>query len=79
MAYSSGRGQYKGRGKYVGNFDDYYRCRNELDSNDLKLKIDIPYFSRNLGIKDFIDWVADIDRSMKGKCVLGCNIGLSSY
>ena len=26
------------------------------------MKVDIPFFSGNLNIEDFINWVADIDR-----------------
>ena len=34
----------------------------ERDGGDFRLKVDIPFFSGNLNIKDCIDWVADIDR-----------------
>ena len=34
----------------------------ERDGVDLKLKVDIPFFSGNLNIEDFIDWITDIDK-----------------
>ena len=34
----------------------------ERDSGDFKLKVDIPFFSGNLNIEDFIDWIAEIDK-----------------
>ena len=44
----------KGGGKYGRDY--------ERNSDDFKLKEDIHFFSGNLNIKGFIDWVADIDR-----------------
>ena len=32
------------------------------DSGDFKLKVDIPFFSGNLNIEEFIDWIAEIDK-----------------
>ena len=34
----------------------------ERDSGDFRLKVSIPFFSGNLNIEGFINWVADIDR-----------------
>ena len=34
----------------------------DRDGGDFRLKVDIPYFNSNLNIKDFIDWLADIDK-----------------
>ena len=34
----------------------------ERDGGDFRLKVDIPFFSSNLNIEDFIDWVTGIDR-----------------
>ena len=34
----------------------------ERDSGDFKFKVDIPVFSGNLNIEDFIDWIAKIDK-----------------
>ena len=34
----------------------------EKDSGDFKLKVDIPFFSGNLNIEDFVDWIAEIDK-----------------
>ena len=34
----------------------------ERNSGDFRLKVDIPYFSGNLNIEDFIDWIVDIDK-----------------
>ena len=34
----------------------------ERDDEDFKLKVDIIFFSGNLNIEDFIDWVAEIDK-----------------
>ena len=34
----------------------------ERDSGNFKLKVDIPFFSVNLNIEDFIDWIAKIDK-----------------
>ena len=34
----------------------------EKDSGDFKLKVDIHFFSGNLNIEDFIDWVVEIDK-----------------
>ena len=34
----------------------------ERDSGDFKLKVDIPFFSGNLNIEDFIDWIVEIDK-----------------
>ena len=34
----------------------------ERDNGDFKLKVDIPFFSGNLNIEDFIDWIAEIDK-----------------
>ena len=34
----------------------------DRDGGDFRLKVDIPYFSGNLNIEDFIDWLADIDK-----------------
>ena len=34
----------------------------ERDSGDFKLKVDIPFFSGNLNIEDFTNWVAEIDK-----------------
>ena len=44
----------RGGGRNVHDFD-----RN---GGDFILKEDIPYFNYNLNIKDFIDWLADIDK-----------------
>ena len=32
------------------------------DIGDFKLKVDIPFFSGNLNIEDFIDWIVEIDK-----------------
>ena len=34
----------------------------ERDNGDFKLKVDIPFFSGNIKIKDFIDWIVEIDK-----------------
>ena len=34
----------------------------ERDNGDFKLKVDIPFFSGNLNIEHFIDWIVDIDK-----------------
>ena len=34
----------------------------EKNGGDFQLKIDISYFSGNLNIEDFIDWITDIDK-----------------
>ena len=34
----------------------------ERDNSDFKLKVDIPFFSGNLNIEDFIDWIAEINK-----------------
>ena len=34
----------------------------EGDNGDFKLKVDIPFFSGNLNIEDFIDYIAKIDK-----------------
>ena len=34
----------------------------ERDNGYFKLKADIPFFSGNLNIEDFIDWIAEIDK-----------------
>ena len=34
----------------------------ERDNRDFKLKINIYFFSRNLNIEDFINWIAEIDK-----------------
>ena len=34
----------------------------ERDSEDFKLKVDIPFFNGNFNIEDFIDWIAEIDK-----------------
>ena len=34
----------------------------ERDGGDFKFKIDIPFFSGNLNIEDFINWITDIDK-----------------
>ena len=39
-----------------------YRRDYERDSGDFNLKVDIPFFSSNLNIESFIDWVTFIDR-----------------
>ena len=39
-----------------------YACDYDRDSGDFRLKVDIPNFLGNLNIKDFIDWIADIDK-----------------
>ena len=39
-----------------------YMHDHERDSGDFRLKVDIPFFSDNLNIEDFIDWIADIDK-----------------
>ena len=40
------------------------RCDHgyERNSGDFKLKVDIPFFSSNLNIEDFIDWIVEIDK-----------------
>ena len=46
-------------------WNDYKDRWNGYDDRDFKnfrLKVDIPYFSRNLGIEEFLDWIAEIDR-----------------
>ena len=34
----------------------------ERDSEDFKLKVDIIFFSGNLNIEEFIDWIEEIDK-----------------
>ena len=34
----------------------------KMDSGDFKPKVDIPFFSGNLNIEYFIDWITDIDK-----------------
>ena len=34
----------------------------DWDDGDFRLKVDISYFNGNLNIKDFIDWLVDIDK-----------------
>ncbi|KAI3429985.1 uncharacterized protein J3R85_008494 [Psidium guajava] len=55
---------YGGR-QHHGRFRRGYCGRRRYDdreSNDFKLKVDIPYFNGGLGIEDFLDWIADIDK-----------------
>ena len=42
--------------------DGRYERDYEKDNDDFILKVDIPFFSGNLNIECFIDWVVDIDR-----------------
>ena len=42
--------------------DGRYARDHERDGGDFRLKVDISFFSSNLNIEDFIDWVVDIDR-----------------
>ena len=44
----------RGSGRQVLDFD--------RDGGDFRLKVDIPYFSGNLNIEDFINWIVDIDK-----------------
>ena len=44
----------RGGGRNARDYEKY--------GGDFVLKVDIPFFSGNLNIDDFIDWVADIDR-----------------
>ena len=37
-------------------------CDFDKDGSDFRLKVDIPYFYGNLNIRDFIDWLANIDK-----------------
>ena len=48
-------GRYRRYGGQRGN--DY----DDGDTSGFRLKVDIPYFG-SLGIEDFLDWVADVDR-----------------
>ena len=34
----------------------------ERDNGDFKLKVDIPFFSDNLNMEDFINWIVEIDK-----------------
>ena len=34
----------------------------ERDNGDFKIKVYIPFFSDNLNIEDFIDWIVEIDK-----------------
>ena len=44
----------RGGGRHVRDY--------ERDGGDFRLKVDILFFSSNLNIEDFIDWMTDIDR-----------------
>ena len=35
---------------------------SDRDGGDFRLEVDIPYFSGNLNIEDFIDWLANISK-----------------
>ena len=39
-----------------------YACDHKSDNDNFRLKVDIPYFNRNLNSEDFIDWIADVDK-----------------
>ena len=39
-----------------------YARDHERNSGDFRLKVDIPFFSGNLNIEDFIDWITNIDK-----------------
>ena len=39
-----------------------HACDYEKDSVDFKLKVDIPFFSGNLNVENFINWIEDIDK-----------------
>ena len=44
----------RGGGRNIHEFD--------RDRGDFRLKVDIPYFSGNLNLEDFNDWIVDIDK-----------------
>ncbi|KAK9154556.1 hypothetical protein Sjap_002036 [Stephania japonica] len=53
-----------GVGRYNNNNNqhnhDYYD-RGNHDRGDFRLKVDIPSFSSNLNIEDFVDWIVEVD------------------